>query len=142
MTCSNIHELQHTATHCNTLQQTATRCNVLQRVESIPVYQAAPYVMTCSNTICTATHCNTLQHTATHCNTYTTTPCNSSLYEGLLSIALSCSALQCVEDPLMCSKNINFFWKQTCSLVLIYMYIYIYIYVYVVGETDLKYIYV
>jgi len=42
------HQLQHTATNCNTPQPTATHCNQLQH---------------------TAKYCNTLQPTATHCNT-------------------------------------------------------------------------
>jgi len=61
-----VHDLQHTATLCNTLQHTIKHRNTLQH---------------------TATHCNTLQRTVTWCNTpqHIATHCNTLLCSTIAS---------------------------------------------------------
>jgi len=61
---SQRHNIQDTATHCNTLQDTARHCSTLQ--------DTARHCKTLQDTAghCkTLQHCNTLQDTATHYNT-------------------------------------------------------------------------
>jgi len=54
------HELQHTASHCNTLQHTATHCNTLRHTAT-----------QCNETAATKLQQCWLQHTAPHSNTCT-----------------------------------------------------------------------
>jgi len=120
MHCSTVrqgtvpsHDLNHTATHCNTLQHIATHCNTLQHT--------ATHWRSIS---LTATHYNKLLHTATGYGTQVRP--GPLLWSHLLltprwfyvlqylaiccsvlqCVAVCCGALQCVECDLICYRLI------------------------------------